>query len=61
MKCSKCNGDIRVVDSVHTPDNETIRKRKCKKCGYIFYTVEEEAPVTDELMEKYHKYYRYYY
>lgn len=43
MVCPECGGKVHAPDIVHTPDNETYRKRKCVDCGFIFYTVEYEV------------------
>ncbi len=44
MDCPICNNKSDVIDSVKNPiQKETYRKRKCKKCGNIFYSVEFEA------------------
>ena len=43
MVCPKCGGKIHVVDNVNTNENETYRQKECRKCGYIFYTVEFEV------------------
>ena len=40
MKCPKCSNKSTVIDYVKTPENEIYRKRKCKTCGHIFYTME---------------------
>lgn len=42
MICLKCEGDTQVVDTGSSSD-EIVRRRKCKKCGYQFYTVERVA------------------
>lgn len=39
MMCPKCNGRSIVVDVKHI-DNETHRRKRCKYCGHIFYTLE---------------------
>lgn len=40
MKCPKCEGKVRVVDSVNTQYNEVLRKRLCTVCNETFYTCE---------------------
>ena len=41
MFCPKCESEnIRVVDTMHEPDNMTYRRRKCLNCGTNFRTVE---------------------
>lgn len=54
MRCHKCNGETRVIDSVHTADNENYRKRKCLKCGHIFYTCEYMVYANQEFMDEWH-------
>jgi transcriptional regulator NrdR family protein len=59
MKCPKCNGKVRAVDSVHVePRNEIYRKRKCTVCGHIFYTIEFEVDHDNALKRDWAKYYR---
>ncbi len=42
MTCPVCGEKTAVVDTVK--DIDTIyRRRKCKNCGYYFFTVEEET------------------
>lgn len=44
MKCPTCEGDSITVDTVWNPKyNEALRKRKCKSCNLVFYSVEFEA------------------
>ncbi len=44
MKCPKCNGSLRVLDTVHNDkENETYRARKCVVCDHTFFTVEYEV------------------
>lgn len=49
MRCSKCGGMTKVVRPFHTPENETIRQRKCRECGYDMYTIESEVPYSSKL------------
>ena len=51
MICS-CGGELKSYDQVHLPDNETMRKRKCKKCGGFVYTIEHEIEYTDKAKYK---------
>ena len=48
MTCPKCGGKIRVLDTVHNPDNETYRRKRCTVCSHEFFTTEFEIEVTDE-------------
>ena len=54
MRCHKCKGESRVIDSVHTSDNENYRKRKCLECGRIFYTCEYMVYPNEEFMEEWY-------
>ena len=48
MKCPKCNcDDVKVVDVIHTVENEIYRRRKCSGCGKSFFTVEFDIDVTE--------------
>lgn len=42
MTCQICGGDTKVVDTARSSD-EVIRRRKCKACGEVFYTVERDT------------------
>ena len=58
MKCPKCSNKSTVIDYVKTPENEIYRKRKCKTCGHIFYSVEfvaEQDEVFEKEWSKYHR------
>lgn len=50
MNCIKCGGKIRVVDLVHTNDNETYRRKRCKTCGNEFFTIEFEAEADEKFI-----------
>ena len=51
MRCPKCNGINRVVDTITNREtNETYRMRKCL-CGHVFYTVEFEVEVNQQFSE----------
>lgn len=43
MKCPKCEGKTKVIDTVHGSSNEVYRRRKCLECDHRFYTQESEA------------------
>lgn len=49
---------MKVKDVVHTLDNETYRKRKCSKCGYVLYTVEFEVECDENVTKIWCKNYR---
>lgn len=47
MHCPNCDSPTRVVDVSHNKKTHAMyRKRKCRECGYIFYTtcVESREP-----------------
>lgn len=46
MECPKCGGKLGVYDT-NGFDFETVRKRKCKKCGAVCYT--SECLVDDDI------------
>lgn len=59
MICPNCEGPVGVLDTRHDKDeNETLRQKRCKVCGYIFYTVEMIVEETPEFMDTWCKYYR---
>ena len=40
MKCPKCDNKTEVIDSRLSKHNRVRRRRKCKKCGHRFTTLE---------------------
>ena len=59
MKCPDCGGDVKVMDSVfNTDQNEVLRKRKCKDCGHVFYTIEFEIEYDTNTKETWNRYCR---
>lgn len=58
MKCPKCSGKVKVLDTVQTSENEIYRRRKCLVCGNIFFTTEFEVDITSDFLDEYHKHYR---
>ena len=41
MVCPICKGKIRTLGTVNNNDtNEIMRRKKCKECGFIFFTLE---------------------
>lgn len=58
MICPKCEGKVRVIDSVHTNDNEEYRKRRCLNCGHTFYTAEYMVFANEEYMEEWREAHR---
>ena len=55
MKCPICYGKTKVIDTRHTSDNETYRKRKCVECDHEFLSIEFEVFLTEKVMEKWNK------
>ena len=56
MKCPKCGGEVKLLESINTPSNEIYRKRKCKDCKKIFYTIEFEVEDNKRFMDEYEVY-----
>ena len=48
MKCNKCGGKLRVVDSIST-DHRTYRRLKCEVCSNVRYSYETLASPEDEI------------
>ena len=58
MRCPECFGVVKALETVHTPENEILRRRKCDDCGHQLYTVEFEVEVTPSFLFKYSDCYR---
>lgn len=58
MRCPKCSGRVKVVDTTNSEENEIYRKRKCLDCGHVFYTTEFEVEQTNAFLHEYHKSFR---
>lgn len=59
MVCPKCKGKTKVVDVVHNTDaNESYRFRKCRHCGFKFYTVEFEVDYDEQFRRNWTDYRR---
>lgn len=57
MTCPKCGERTTVIDS--KADCEAVhRRRKCRVCGYVFFTVEMEAKSSLEFYELSNEYRR---
>lgn len=56
MICTECGGDVMVTDSARKPDGEVYRRRKCKGCGRIFYTIEFEVEKDEKFLVEWYKY-----
>lgn len=44
MKCSKCGGSTKVLDSQSDEQGSVYRKRVCTSCDCTFYTEEKYMP-----------------
>ena len=59
MICPKCNNQkTNVIDTVHTPMNETYRYRKCPNCYNMFYTIESEVEINSRFRVNWSNYHR---
>jgi len=59
MTCPKCNGKLKVVDSVYIPDSNEYRRNKvCTKCGHEIYTIEFEVEVNERFKDEWYEYHR---
>ena len=56
-KCPKCGEKTKVMDIVHGPD-KTYRRRRCRVCGRIFYTLETPIEMTEKDHFWWHAWYR---
>lgn len=56
MKCPLCKGDVKVVYTLSDAEG-VYRKRRCLKCGHIFYTseIEDSADVYKNLLRQQNK------
>ena len=52
MICPKCGGRAVVVDSRTYPTGEVRRRRKCRRCGHRFSTLEAEVKFEAFTMQK---------
>ena len=52
MECPECGYKTNIVKSVYNSDsNELYRKRRCAGCDSLFYTVEFEVELTEQIKE----------
>ena len=58
MNCPNCGGKVAVIDTTSTPDGEIYRKRKCRECNYVFYTVEIEVEFDEAVRDAWNRFYR---
>lgn len=43
MRCPKCDGKLRTMDTIPYSDNSIYRRKKCLECGRLLYTMEFEV------------------
>lgn len=55
MFCPKCDTGKTMVLDTRSEGELTYRRRKCKECGYRFYTKEAET-YDGDCMNEYHNY-----
>jgi hypothetical protein len=55
MKCPKCFGPVRVCDTTYTEENEIYRRKRCRNCGSIVYTLEFEVENNSALQEDWNR------
>lgn len=48
MTCLICEGKVGVEYCLSEADS-VIRRRKCRECGYVFYTSELEDPMAQDI------------
>ena len=59
MKCPECNGNTGVLDGTLVKvDNEKFRHRRCKVCGYTFWTSEVVIEETEDIVRLIHENHR---
>lgn len=54
MTCPKCKGKT-VVICTENERSSVVRKRRCCKCGYVFYTKETESAEAHETFKTLNK------
>lgn len=52
MQCPKCGHTTQVTHLTTNDENEEYRRRRCRWCGHIFYTIEFEVEVNDAFKEE---------
>lgn len=53
MNCSYCGGDTQVTDTNYNGNaNERYRRRKCKACGRVIWTIEFEVDYDERYQEQ---------
>jgi transcriptional regulator NrdR family protein len=52
MNCIKCGGKMRAKQTYRFPENETVRRRACEKCGHDIYTLEFEIEYTKQISKE---------
>lgn len=50
MKCSKCPGYYKVVETRTNPEHDEVyRKSRCPDCGNVIFTIEYEVEMNEEM------------
>lgn len=55
MLCMNCNSKTKVIDTALLNCNCIVRRRKCKECSKIFYTIEEYIDEDDIYAKEFKK------
>lgn len=59
MLCPRCAVKAnRVTDVRHTKENETLRQRVCRNCGFCFYTTEFVVETNESFISLWNKHER---
>lgn len=56
MTCPKCNGKVKVTDTVNAGNEEIYRRKMCLSCGLIFYTAEFQVDFDEKFKETWNRY-----
>ena len=57
MTCPECNGGTLVIDTREFA-GAVYRRRKCRNCGYKFYTEETEIDKSEEVLKNMRLFYK---
>ena len=60
MVCFECGCKLYVKDSVQVPGNIIYRKKVCKNCGQVYYTMEHHIGNSDAFQKDWRRYHRLY-
>lgn len=48
MTCPECGGPVRVDSTLNMDGNKVYRRRQCKKCKFVFGTIEYITRMQDQ-------------